>query len=150
MIVGHLAETPDKIALCGLWQELYEGQVVVGIEGIPEVWCRDEPPPSYPLDLRGETRHQLISRKMFEDGVGIHDVERLVGERQRAAIEHDSLNVGKAVPVILHIGEGNATASDPRAVIVKGFKLLRQSNAGPGRSHIKNTHLGSRAQQTQK
>ena len=90
---------------------------------------------------------ELITWQVLEDGIGVDDVERLIGERQGASVEYDGLHAGEAVLIVLHIGEGNTSSDNPRAVFVKRFKLLRQSNAGPGGPYIEDARFGSGAQQ---
>ena len=119
------------------------------IEGVPEVGCGDEPPVTHSLYFRREALYQPISGKVFQDSIGIDDIEGFIGEGQRAAVEYDRLHAGETVTVILHVVEGNTTADNLRAVLVKGFKLLRLTNAGPGRSNVQDAHCGSRAQYLQ-
>src|ERR1039457_6808667 len=101
------------------------------IEGVPEVGCGDEPPVTHSLYFRREALYQPISGKVFQDSIGIDDIEGFIGEGQRAAVEYDRLHAGETVTVILHVVEGNTTADNLRAVLVKGFKLLRHTNPVP-------------------
>ena len=101
-----------EAALCGLRQELHERQMVVRIDGIPEIRCSDEPSFSYALHLPCETIQPRISWQVLEDSVGVNDVESLVGKGQCASVEDNSLHAGEAVTIILHIREREATSND--------------------------------------
>ena len=149
MVVGCLTQTLYQAALRALRQELNKGQVVMRIHRAPQVRSRDKPTLSHALHFRRETLHQIKSGQVFEDRVGIDDIEGFVCEGQGASIENDCLHAGKTVAVILHVGERKAASGDLGAVFIEGFQLLRQSNLCPGCSHIQDAHLGSRVQRLQ-
>ena len=71
--------------------------MVVALEGIPVVGCRNKPTPADPHDFAGELLLPAWSQDMFAHGIREDEIEALVREGKSTAVE-DGVNTFGIIP----------------------------------------------------